>query len=479
MNTLNEKKVDEWIAAHEQELYGDIMTLVRIPSVSESSSRDFPPYGKACRDALDEALSLAEKYGFQTKNHEYYCGTVTMPGRSDERIGMFSHLDVVPPGTGWATDPFEPFIRDGYMFGRGAKDNKGPAMACLYAMRCLKDLNATPERSVMLFLGCNEEVGMGDIAYYLQHNEAPRFSFTGDASFSVCYAEKGVLEVDLEAHAEGNIARLQAGTASNVVPNKATAWLKALSAGQAAALQTCKDIVNVEQEPDGTWRVEAKGVAAHAAFCEKGESAILALIRAIIAAGCTEGSEESVLKGMASALSTIYGEGFGIAFEDDASGKTTCIGGLASGDGKKICLNLNIRYSVTQPIEALRAGLEKAVGAFGFRIVNFNDNPPAYVPREEPIIDALANCCNEVLGYDLPPYSMGGGTYARKLPNAVAYGPDVKVEPDPFENGHGRGHQPDEAMKLLNLRRAIKIYVSALRLIDAYLTEKEQKVSEI
>ncbi len=52
-------------------------------------------------------------------------------GEGDEVLGIFGHLDVVPAGSGWNTDPYEPQIIDGKLFARGSLTTKGPTMACL------------------------------------------------------------------------------------------------------------------------------------------------------------------------------------------------------------------------------------------------------------------------------------------------------------------------------------------------------------
>ena len=57
-------------------------------------------------------------------------------------IGVLGHMDVVPAGDGWNTDPFEGVIADGRITGRGVLDDKGPVIAALYAMKALKDSGA-------------------------------------------------------------------------------------------------------------------------------------------------------------------------------------------------------------------------------------------------------------------------------------------------------------------------------------------------
>ena len=64
---------------------------------------------------------------------------------------------------------------------------------------------------------------------------------------------------------------------------------------------------------------------------------------------------------------------------------------------------------------------------------------------------------------------MGGGTYARKLTNAVGYGPGLTFQKKPCKEGHGKGHQPDECICIDNLINAIEIYIRAIEYLDEHL----------
>ena len=98
----------------------------------------------------------------------------------------------MPAGEGWTvTEPFEPVIKDGKLYGRGTADDKGPAVAALYAMRAVKELGIPVKKNVRLILGTDEECGSSDIAvYYKQEKEAP-MTFSPDAEFPVIKRGKG------------------------------------------------------------------------------------------------------------------------------------------------------------------------------------------------------------------------------------------------------------------------------------------------
>ena len=92
-----------------------------------------------------------------------------IPGRSNKRLWIISHMDVVPVGdiSLWNTDPFEAVVRDGCIFARGANDNGQELAASLYAAAALKKCGVTPEYEVCLCMVADEEVGSDHGIKYL------------------------------------------------------------------------------------------------------------------------------------------------------------------------------------------------------------------------------------------------------------------------------------------------------------------------
>ncbi len=74
------------------------------------------------------------------------------------RLFIAAHMDTIPAGEGWETDPFDPVEKDGYIFGRGALDDKGPLAAILAAAKLLKDKEIKGQ--VIIGGVSDEEVGM-------------------------------------------------------------------------------------------------------------------------------------------------------------------------------------------------------------------------------------------------------------------------------------------------------------------------------
>lgn len=176
---------------YESEFIEKTMKLIRIPSVYKFNG-DYP-YGEPIDQALQTMLKIAEEDGFKTKNIEGHAGHIEF-GQGEEILGILGHLDVVPAGEGWETDPFSPVIKDGNLYGRGAQDDKGPVMAAYIAMKLLKQQGFQPNKRVRLILGTDEERDWQGIEHYFKHEDMPEFGFSPDASFPVINAEKGLLD---------------------------------------------------------------------------------------------------------------------------------------------------------------------------------------------------------------------------------------------------------------------------------------------
>lgn len=464
---IKEEQIDRWIEAHKEQMLEDICELVRIRSVSEyDPGNPERPFGEGCGKVLLRALELCEGYGFQTRNYDFYCGTAVLPGTTESSIGIFSHLDVVPEGNGWSFAPFSPFVRDGVLYGRGSLDDKGAAVTSLYTLMCLRDLAPKLKHNLILYFGCNEEAGMRDVKHYLECEPAPAFSYTPDAGLPVCNGEKGILEADLIQTVEsGNLLALFSGMASNMVPDRAYAELDCGLAEAEAALSD-RDGIDVEGQ-DGRVRITAHGVGGHAAFPENTVNAEEKLLCALLESGLLQGGAAEPLRFLQRAFADYCGAGLGVDFRDDPSGYTTHVGGMVRLEGNELRQNVNIRYAVTASPEKVERRLRDTVEAGGFRCVVLKNSPPSYMPADHPAVRIMTRVTNEVLHTDLKPFTMGGGTYAREIPNAVGFGinrMDLKLP-----EGTGDGHQADEGICVPYLLDGLKIYVKALLELDSVI----------
>lgn len=458
--------IQTWLNHHRDDLIRDTMELIAIRSVSEPGEEKYP-YGAGCAKALDYVLHRARLLGFETQNHAYHCGSVLLPGTIREEIGIFTHLDVVHEGEGWQVcEPFQPVLRDGWLYGRGSADNKGPAIAALYTMCLLRENAPQLRHTIRLYFGCNEECGMKDIEYFRKAVPHPAFSLIPDARFSVCYAEKGILEAEYTTPLTGNLLYFSAGVSSNAVPARAQALVAGVSLAKAKKLAGCFPEITCEEREQGVL-FEAAGKSAHAAFPEGADSAAVKLAAFLRGTSFLEEASARCLCFPSEAFADFNGEAMGIACRDGISGSLTMVGGLIRTKGNRLIQNVNIRYPVLVSSDGIIERLDAKARNLGWERLFVHDNPPSCIDPDTPVIQTLDEVCRQVLGdAGGMPYTMGGGTYARKLPNAVAYGPGSLMQQKPCPPGHGGGHQPDECVSVDALLNMIEVYTLAIEAID-------------
>ena len=231
---------------------------------------------------------------------------------------------VVPAGEGWSGDPFAMRRQNGWILGRGVLDDKGPMVATLYTLKCLKELGVPLRYPIRALAGTNEETGMKDVEYYLAHNPAPVFCFTPDAEFPVCNGEKGHFHGKLVSPVcHGKILAFEGGVANNAVPDRASALVQADMAG----LKNRPPNITLEPE-NGCVRVRGWGKSGHAASPEGTVNAIRAWwADYLLANGLCNEAERSYLEVLHKLHSSTAGEGLGIATSDGPFGPLTIIGG--------------------------------------------------------------------------------------------------------------------------------------------------------
>ena len=473
MNIILEQQLDQWIMEHKDEMVDELKAWVSHPSVSRADlASPGAPYGPDCRAMLDFALERAAFYGFETEDYEGYCGAV-LSGKGEREIGFLCHLDVVPEGENWIYAPYHPAEEKGFLFGRGVEDNKGSAVLCLFLLRFLRDMGISLKHRLRLILGCAEETGMADLAHYVKeiNGPIPEVSIVADAHFPVCYAQKGAIDSTFRIPAGKDLAGFSAGLVRNAVPDQAELLVRGISQAEAAGLLGELSNISLSTTEDGLLKISAAGKAGHAAFPVRGEYSN-AIVNAAFAAAVLEERAGLDLRGarfIAGTFTSPFGEGLGIACEDEQSGCLTLNAGVISLEEGELVLETDIRYPVTANSGRIREKLKEAAREADGQVVSSVANP-YYISPEDPKVLALLSAYREITGDDAPPYSMGGGTYSRVFPDAISFGPGLGKagqRPDFLPEGHGGAHGPDEALCIEDWLKSFRIYVlSVLKLDD-------------
>jgi|AGTN01.2.fsa_nt_gi dipeptidase, putative len=416
--------------------------LIRIDSV-ETEATPGNPFGEGNSKALAYALSLMSSFGFKTKNVDNFCGWGEIG--SGELFGVLAHLDVVPEGTGWSHPPYSAETENGYLYGRGALDDKGPAVAAIFALASLAAEGKTPKKRVRIILGLDEESGWKCMDRYRETEELPVSGFSPDADFPVINCEKGIVYHKLVAEIPAGLYYIKAGTRPNVVPAEAEAALEYDKDVEKAAL---KKGLKIKKEGDKL-TVYSTGKSCHASAPWEGESALVPLLEVL-------GKKYALCKTLSAAFSNYDGSGVGLKMADAESGALTLNLGVAETENGELIFSLDIRHPITYKKDDLTGILKKNLTGIEVRQDFFH--LPLYVAPDNPLVLKLLEAYDSVTGGKSAPITIGGGTYARVLPLGVAFGPLFPGEASTI-------HQADERISIENFEKTIRIYKKALELL--------------
>lgn len=472
MNIELNKKIDDFLANNKEEILKNLSTLVSCPSVRGEASKN-APFGEGTAKALETALEMSKKYNLETKNANWLYGTAKLVGKADSSkcIGIISHLDVVPAGNGWQSNPFEPKRTEKYLIGRGVMDDKSAAALGLAVMKFFSENNTEIDSSILLFFGCCEETGHEDIDAFVKNEPQPNFSLVPDTNFPVCHGEKGILGIFVQTSSMPSIINFFGGNAQNMVPDIAECHINFSQEALSSLNSSKKSYHNISTE-NNIIKITAQGISKHAAMPEGSANAIARLCELLIDAKILQNKDEiSTINTIYECASSIHGEPYGLNISDKPSGKLTMINGTAKMENGAIILGYNMRYPVTtNGAEHIKA-LEKYFTSKGMKIIKHSDNAPCYLPADDPRIQTLVKIYEDLTGKDGTPYTMGGGTYSRYMKNAIGFGLEscsMEQNPD-FPDGHGGIHQPDEALNIEEFMQAIRIYIHTVYELDKIL----------
>ena len=460
IDTKTQEAIRAWAKEHAEEMFADLQAFARIPSVSRADlAADGAPFGPDCRKMLDHAVARAKEMGFEASDNGGWYGDAWL-GSREKAVGIIGHLDVVPEGEGWRLPPYSATREGDFLIGRGVGDNKSACVMGLYTMRLLRDLGLPLKKGVRVLMGCSEETGMADMKHMVETGPVPPVSLVPDSAFSVNYAQKGTLRGEMSIETGKTLVLFEGGEVRNMVPPRARAVLALPAELVRAALD---ESFAVEEAPEGCV-VSAQGAAAHAASPERGVSAILLLASALTDADILDEKSHKAMRAVGAMCSDYYGGNAGIACEDPESGKTTMVCGVARTANGRVSLSLDCRLSIAADLPANEASFTAYAESLGMRVDELESGKPFYMPKDDPRVAVLREACRVMADYDDEPYTMGGGTYSRVVPNAITFGLAFPGRGERMEvaPGHGGAHQPDEYIYLPSLVDALQVYACAV-----------------
>lgn len=452
------------VALRKDDLLKDLFSLLEINSERRDDLADAEhPFGPGPVAALKHFLSLAERDGYPTLNVDNYAGHFEY-GEGEEVLGIFAHMDVVPAGSGWETDPYKPVIKDGRLYARGSSDDKGPTMACYYGLKIIKELGLPTSKKVRFVVGTDEESGWADMDYYFEHVGLPEpdFGFSPDAEFPIINGEKGNITAYL--HYDGlqeeglQLLSFTGGLRENMVPEAAKAVIAAAPASMVADFEAYLQEVGLQgqaQEVAAGLELELIGKSAHGASPHLGINGATYLA-AFLDNYAFTGAAKAYLDLAGRILKDDHdARALGLAFVDERMGALSMNAGVFhfEKDSDQSQIALNFRYPQGLTPEEIKAKLAQVSGVQVS--LSEHGHTPHYVPAEDPLVQILLAVYEKHTGFKGQEKVIGGGTFGRLLKRGVAYGAMFPGYIDTM-------HQANEFIEVEDLFRAAAIYAEAI-----------------
>ncbi len=423
--------IKKYLEDHKQEMIDLLRELVAVPSVQGEPEEDCP-FGKEPAKALNIMLEKCRESGFNVDNVENYAGSADLNDLEPE-LAVLTHLDVVPVGEGWDTDPFTLVYDENSdkLIGRGAIDDKGPAVAAFFAAKAVKELNIPLKKGVRLIFGTNEENGSADLAYYRSKRNMPKMVFTPDGEYPVINGEKGMIRVYFSA--PFNNGYIKAGEVINAVP------------------QQCNFDIRLEENNDISMNYgRVSGMSAHASTPEKGENAITKFLT-------FNNFNLPVLKTLSRLFphGELDGKSCGLGLSDPVSGKMTCVLSMLNTENGRLNGGIDIRFPLDRKFDEIKDIICSRLKNEGFDIDSCEGSEPHYTSENSDFIRSLLKVYENVTGNKGHCISIGGGTYVHEIEGGVAFGAE-------FPGEDGFMHSPNEFITARNLLKNAEIMAEAI-----------------
>lgn len=422
------------LADHWEEFLEFLREVMKVPSV-KGQPQPLAPYGEGPRSALALVIRKGEEVGFKTKVIDDAIGYVQWGEEDEDYIGIIGHLDVVPAGSGWEFPPFDLTEKKDRFYGRGILDNKGPIISCFYALILLKKMGFVPRKTIRIIFGTDEESGMSDITHYLEEEVPPIFGFTPDCKYPVVYGERGIVNVTIHL------------PLSKVDLTKISEFKGDQSRDHVPDLLSVR--INEKEYP-----ILGKRSPSNAP--ELGENALTLLAKKL--KDIPDIPEQ--LKHYFSWIFQCfhdkhYGEGLGLTLADEDSGKLILTPVTLQKKTDGLNLEVAFRYPVSATEKQVVEGVVRNLPEGATLTIN-RSIPGICRKKETEKIKQLSKIYEEMTGNDATPVTTTGATYARKVPNIVAFGPS-------FPGQKGIAYNKNEYMDVADLRMNLEIYLRSIK----------------
>lgn len=445
----------------------DLSELIAINSVRDlTTKKDKAPFGIGIRHCFDKMIEFAKREDFNVKDFDGYAMHIEY-GEGPEVLAILGHLDIVgiENREKWNSNPFNLLENNGFWYGRGTNDNKGPMVGCLYLLKILKELDYRPNKKIRLIIGGAEETTWECMTHYFKHNEMPTYGFSPDGDFPIINCEKGIgyyhYHGKKRATNDGifNVISIKSNEDITRVCSHVEICVETQLMDKLTDLLSFKNAKNISVD-DHRVTFVYEGISAIGRNPHKGDNAIFQFVRDFKDIdGLDTRGRELVNFLYRYFVDSIYGEKLGLYYKDEETGHTTnnlSYVLLTQNDYK---ISFDYRYPKGIDHVKIMKRLQEIGVENELELVIIREMPLLYVSSDSELISALKTAYQNITG-DVPQlYSKGAASYARALTQAVAFGPT-------FPSEIVNCHKPNECIKVDDLMKALSIYAEAVRLLS-------------
>lgn len=501
------ERLREVLQARQEDLLSDTRKIISFETVSGGNAEQEKRYREQIPACMAWLEDLATSMGFAFRNWDNEVAEIEWApeaasnGTRRPILGIASHIDVVTPAGNWTHGPFDADIaEDGFLYGRGIQDDKGPLIQSLYGLFAAKEAGIIPPCDIRIIIGTTEETGIWtDMQRYLKERPAPDYSFTPDADFPVIIGEKGMCNLrftttwpKVEPNSETGMefVSLEGGQRVNIIPALSEVRLRFPTE---ARHEVMKEIVrettrftvenpksNVTLVPNedkesakgGTYEalVSFLGKAAHSSTPDKGHNALADCLRFFADIEGLPDPVRSFIQFLGIMAADSTGSALEIDSEHDFVGATTAPLTMAQITPTGASAALNVRPTMGMSYETVIERAREFAAAFGkhsgldIQVQTTGTLHDAiYLDPEKPgvgaFLDSLMGAFSAVTGQAGECIAIGGTTYAKGLPNCCAFGPVLLGEDEAL------AHEADERMKVESIKRNALIYGLSIALM--------------
>ncbi len=437
--------------------------LVRLPTVAPVTE----PQVDAFFNALDaQAVALGLQFTRVTPLSAEITLDATVPG-STRSVGFLVHGDVVAPGAGWTVDPFGGALKEGRLYGRGALGGKGPLVAAMAAMAAFAGSRLERPFVTRLLVGMAQKTSWACMEGHLKVRPPPDFTMALDGVFPVVTGEKGQATVKL----------VQRRTPANATQGCVLSAVDAPAGPRSASAQlTCapQRATAVAASLGAIPGVTVTHLDAQVTVTTTGARAVELLVTALNTAPLEMEASGSMLLEMLQShvVADAAGEYLGVAGTHARFTPNTVTLNKLRGDGTLWVATLTVRFAPPMTVDGVLESVKTAVarhastvGRPATLLVDGSGLPPLDVDPKRAEVTALLRAYETVTAQPAQPVTLSSTTYAKALPNAVAFGPVFPGETDT------RGGA-DESISNQHLFLLARIYAAALMELGGHQTTK-------